>query len=1061
MSRRPHVQAPHTVAALEALSRDHSVARKVLVSPDVNWGRDILLNVARRTGGWIGWEVATLRGIAGELAFVGLDRERRRIAGDIDLVALVDRALDDAVAAGEVGPRFTALAGGLGFRAAVRDSLLEARTAGVAPARIADVAAEGTPARDLATVLRRYETLLDTHGVADPAAVFATALAAFDAESPHVLGGLIVLAPDLRAAGLPGRLLERLVQAGARVLPADAAVGHEPPERSAEAAFGPVPSPPSDAACSPLSWLSAPDLLPPDVPANRTVLVDLAAAATPSTEVREALRRALAEGLPWDQVELAVTDTDTYAVALDAICRNLGLRYSALHGLPLARTRIGRALDRWLAWIGDGLPADILREALEAGDLGDPDGTAAPPALARMLRSFEIGWGRARYVAALERVRSPAFAASVSRRTSDDEDGHAERIAARGRTAGALASLLERLLALTPEVPERGADHAVTTTLPALASATLRYLDLVPVHGADGEAQTRARLVARLAEIGAAGAGSSAAEPVRFSTALAQLRDSLSDLRAWTELSDERKPWSPSGGRVHLTDLAHAGISGRERIFVLGLDADRVGGRATQDPILNDSIRRALESDGLPPTAVRRQERAWWTARALARLRGTVTLSYATSGEDGERATGPAHVLLQTLRLLRADASLTYDDLREALGAPACAVPGSADRVLDARDVWLAAIGSESLLLDGETAVREAWPALAAALDARELRAGAALTPHHGIVAAAAGRLDPRDGTRTVSSSSLELLGKCPMAWFYKYGLNVRPPADPEYDPESWLDPMERGSLLHGLYERIGKAFYGRQHELETDAALDRVRAVTDELLAEYREKVPPPSESVYETEAREIRESALAFLDAERVAAAAGGSRWHSFELDLAEPAPTGITLHDGRRLGVIGRIDRVDASDDGTLTVIDFKTGKPGRYEQTKHDGPFKGGRLLQAVVYATAVEARGLGRVRRFEYRFPTLRGENHAVSYEAAEIAAGRPVLGSLLDHLANGEFIATDDARDCGYCDYQAVCRASRDDWTTISPRAAWGAEHGAVHRAYAAMIERRAPEEQP
>lgn len=1051
--------ACHTLAALQALDRANRTARKLLIAPDVNWGRDILLTLARRTGGWLGWEVSTLRALAGELAFVALDRDGLRTGGDVELAALVDRALDEAVAAAEVGPRFAGLSGGLGFRAAVRDSLLEARTAGITPAQLAAVTQPGTPARDLAAVLRRYEALLERQSLADPAAVFARALAQFDREAPFVIGGaaggldgagtLLVLAPDLRAAGLPGQLFRRLVGAGARVLPADPAHGLEMPERAGEAVAGACGAEPWPAAACPpslLSWLGDPAAAEP-----LGAELDLFCAATPTLEVREALRRALAEGWRWDEVELAATDPDAYGIALDAVCRQLNLGYSALHGLPLGRTRVGRALDRWLSWVGDGLPADALREALEAGDLSDPSRGPAPTALARMLRSLEIGWGRDRYAAAAARLRAPSFADGLYRREDEDDQSYAARAAARRDTARRLADLIERLLALVPDVPERGSDRAVVTSLPALAGATLEYLELVPLHGAEGEPQTLERLRARLTALAAL-----PDEPVRFTLALAQLRDALSDLRAWTALSDDRKPWSPAGGRPHLTDLAHAGLSGRPRTFVLGLDADRTGGSAVQDPILTDPVRRALESDGVPPAGVRRQERAWWTARAMARLRGTVTLSFAAAGDDGERATGPAHLLLQALRLVRRDASLTYDDLREALGAPACAVPDAPERALDARDVWLAAIGAEPLLLDGEGRVREAWPQLAAALRARDVKDGAELTAHHGLVPAAAG-LDPRATGRPISPTALELLGRCPMAWFYKYGLRVRPPSDPEYDPERWLDAMERGSLLHSLYERTGAAFYGRQEDLAGDAARERVLAIADELLAEWRDAVPPPSEAVYESEAREIRESALAFLAAEREAAR--GARWHAFELDLADPAPTAITLPDGQTVRITGKVDRVDARTDGSLLVIDFKTGKPASYVQGKNDGPFKGGRLLQAMVYAAAVEARGLGSVHGFEYRFPTPRGENQVVAYGPAELAAGSGILPTLLDHIARGEFIATNDHADCGFCDYQAVCRAERGQYATTSPRAEWAATHGPGHEAYRPMIARRAPEE--
>ena len=163
---------------LEAIGRAHPLARKVLIAPTINWGREALLALARRTGGWIGWEAATLRSVAGELALVPLDERGVRIAGDVEIAALVDRALGEAVAAREVSPRFASLAGGLGFREAVRDAVLELRTAGIAPTLVRKRAARDAPAYDVATVLARFEVLLEEQRLADTAAVFRSAIEA-------------------------------------------------------------------------------------------------------------------------------------------------------------------------------------------------------------------------------------------------------------------------------------------------------------------------------------------------------------------------------------------------------------------------------------------------------------------------------------------------------------------------------------------------------------------------------------------------------------------------------------------------------------------------------------------------------------------------------------------------------------------------------------------------------------------------------------------------------------------------------------------------------------------
>jgi hypothetical protein len=763
------------------------------------------------------------------------------------------------------------------------------------------------------------------------------------------------------------------------------------------------------------------------------------------------LRRALAAGARWDEVEIVTTDPDTYGIALDAVAEHCGIPYTFLTGHALAHTRVGRALGRWLDWIGDGLPADRIREALEAGELALPPaasaGTAAS-ALARPFRSLGIGWGRARYEDAVARLRDPDHARRRGPREDEDAEAFEERVARQREMHSALADLLERLLAITPDVPERGSDRAVRASVSALADATLSWLDLLPLHG-EVENRTASRLRTRLLQLSTLETGE-----VSFSAALAELRDALSDLRAWTDASDHRKPWASSGGAVHLTDIVHGGLTGRSHVFVVGLDADRVAGPRVQDAMLNDESRGAIDALHLPTTAVRRQERAASLARLLAAARGRVTLSYAVAGAD-DAASGPAHQFLNAFRVMRADPSLDYDDLRAHLGVPACAVPADVP-ALDGRESWLAALADGALLLDGEAQVRERFASLAGGIVAAAERAESVLSVHHGLVADAAGKLDPRRSTRPLSASSLELLAKCPLAWFYSYALAIRAPDDPEYDPESWLDAIQRGNLLHELFERFGRSYAGRQDAIASGEAEAAILAIAEALIAKWRRDVPPPSEAVFVSEAEEIRESAVAFLESEREAHAAGrDGTWLEFELRFGHDERVELTIGDGR-LPVHGYIDRVDRLRDGRLRVIDYKTGSPSYYRQKEKLGPFNGGRNLQAAVYAAGARARLGADVATFEYRFPTVSGDGDAVAYHAADFATAAGIIDGLVSHIMKGEYVPTTDCNDCKYCDFGAVCRISVGRFGKIdSARAAWAKENAAGIAAYVGMLARR------
>lgn len=1008
--------------SVESIGAKHPLVRKRLVGPDVNFGRELLVTLARRTGGWIGWEATNLRELAQSVAFVPLAEAGVRVADDVTINALANSALERAIAEHTVGASFAALAPGLGFRRALLDTLLEIRTGGVSVDEIRRCATAGTPAYDLPAVLAEYERLLQEHHLADPAAVFRMAIEAFELEAPFALDGIIAMVPSRTPRGLPGKFHDLLIAHGAQILAVD-------------------------------------EFQPDRVLANG-VDADLFAAGTPSDELREVFRRVIGEDLRWDDVEIVATDPDTYGIALDALCQRLGVGATMLQGIPLTRTRVGRALDRWFGWLSDGLSADVLRQALEAGELNHNDSDLPSTALARELRSLRIGWGRERFEAAIVLLRSGSRVATMMPQKDETDERFASRRASRERTCKALRRLLASILAITPAVNERGAAKPPRSSCSALARATLGYLALCPVHG-QAEVQTMDRLCSRLALLAEV-----EQEDVAFSSALAALREALADLRAWPLVTSERKPWSSAGEMPHLTTVSHAGTTGRRRVFVVGFDAARTMGGARQDPLLPDAVRRAVGPGRLATSAERREESDRMLLGALAGLRGRITLSYSINGSMDGREAGPSPLMLQAWRQSKGDTSLSYENLRHALHPLASAVPARDESgalcgtaLLDGRDVWFDALADGALLLDGTSAVRDAFPVLAAGLDAHRSTNGNALTAFHGLIPDAGPALDPAARPdREISPSSLETLAKCPLSWFYKYGLSLYPSQDPQYDEARWLDPLQRGSLLHEVFETFTREFQGRQDALFGDDVRVRMSDIAAEAVTRWRKEVPPPAETVFEAERAEVHRAATAFLQMERDRRTAGDAgRWLNFELAFGRGEKAGpFTLPDGRTLLTHGRADRVDELPNGTLRVVDYKTGKSSSYGKNPKAGPFNGGHQLQPAIYVAAVTALTGKPVSSFEYRFPTERGGNEIMAYGKDELSAVPHVVASLIAHVCDGKFIPTTDAGDCGFCDHREICRASQGEFQTTSPRAAWASEHAESLPEYAPMLARRA-----
>ncbi|MCU0625559.1 MAG: hypothetical protein MUF21_03605 [Gemmatimonadaceae bacterium] len=578
--------------------------RTLFVARDLTTARDQLDARALAGEDMLGWEPATLRTIAAALAAAPLADERRDACDDIALVECTGAALDGAIAARAIAPSWRAHAARLGFRDALHGALMELRGAGVGVAMLHELP-EHAIAALLAATLARYEATLAERGLADPAHVTATALAAFDDEAPFALGDArIVVQGGLRADGLAGALLDRLLAFGA---------AREPHDTGGDA--------PHDATRG-RDWT-------------------LRCAATPDDEVRAVLRDALARGLRWDAIELAVSDVGTWSVAAHAVCTTLGVPLTIAPGLPLRRARIGRAFARWLGFVREGLEARALWTALLEGDAClDPATHAVTPVqLAHDLRDLGVGWGRERWDAARARLADGSWRDAC---LAPRDDGQPAMTAEEGTArADALAHFLHAVLDRMPMLPRRGALDDVPTSAAAFATAALDWLALV-AHATPGdEGPVLERVRARLQRI------AERDHDLRpGALALAVVEQALDDVRWWPVWRAQGEIVVPPSrraepGALHLVELRDAGTSGRPHVRLLGLDARRCGGGAKREPLLGESLREAINAVAgatlLPLAEARLRERRARIDWALARLGGRdVALSWCAP--DGDAA---------------------------------------------------------------------------------------------------------------------------------------------------------------------------------------------------------------------------------------------------------------------------------------------------------------------------------------------------------------------------------------------------------------------------------------
>ena len=752
-------------------------------------------------------------------------------------------------------------------------------------------------------------------------------------------------------------------------------------------------------------------------------------------EVREVFRRCLEAGRSLDEVEVLHTDTETYVPLFYELGWRLqpesedtdkGLPITFAEGIPVQYSRPGRALMAWLAWAADDYPQATMVRMVQDGLLNIPGHDREQfsfSSLAVVLRSVGIGLGRDRYVPRLaEQIAGgERQLANPAEFTNDDGEIDVDKQAAVKRRVESLRlldGLLRGILPITPQseaAPKeilaaagqflgqfaRAVNEFDNYALQALADEILGMQDWLEKVGGDLSHDFREWLVGLVDQVRVGGSG-------------------------------------PRPGCIHVAHALSGGHSGRPVTFIVGLDDSRFPGAGLQDPLLLDHERRAL-SPKLPTAADHLKEKLDKFTRLLARLRGRVVLSYCCHDLADDREMFPSPVVLAAFRILSGKHDGDQTDLLRWLPPPASFAPRSPERCLDEADWWLWRLCGPETIGDISGLVAERFPHLGRGQRAATERVGAKFSVFDGMVAEAGADHDPTkpDG-RILSASSLETIGRCPLAWFFHYVLRIEPPEELVVDPTRWLDPLAFGLLLHEVFRHFMTEL--RKKNLLPKVSRDewKLTKILEEQIAAYRELFPPPNESVFRAQRQQLYEAAKIFLAGEEefcqqsrpeYLEAALGMPTEDEASPLDDQEPISVSLPDGRKFRARGRIDRVDRIGDDSswdFSIWDYKTGRI--YKKYRDADPFAKGRLVQHALYLAMAESvlkRKINRkavVKQAGYYFPTGRGQGERIVKTREQLAGAGEVMGHLCQIVANGAFLATNDPEeDCGYCDYKSIC----------------------------------------
>jgi ATP-dependent helicase/nuclease subunit B len=1026
------------ITGLAAVCRDHLIDEKWLIAPSRRAGHQWLTTITQNGQPVLNCRVTTIPRLAldiaaSRLADTGLELASHRQG--LFVVEQVFRRLCETTE-GYLARREHST----GMIESIYRTVVAVRRAGLAPDQLhRDRFEVAQKADELSAILREYLAELSRRKLLDRADIFRMAAATIKEDFTALRADVLILVPeDTDAIGLERAFLASLPAERVVKLVVDR------PGTSAEGDLS------SDSAL--LRCLPAPaDAPQPKKDGSATLF----RAVGEANEVREILRLALAAGWPLDQMEILVSDRLTYVPLIYETLARLVADGETVNDIPVTfqeglsarQLQPGRALSAWLNWMADDYPQSTLVRMIQEGLLQLPGGGGEEMSFSRLsatLAAIGIGFGRDRYLPRLDEAVVAVQKKLSDRNPDDPEDGRAarRRVALEGelKRLHCLRDLIERLLDVSPSTEVRATRDARRSTIHGSRSTIL-------LQSARRFLANLTRSVTRLDNY------AQVTLTKEMEDVLLCLGDEECTFNTWdwlTVLPDEvhiggsrAKP-----GCVHVADLSSGGHSGRVHTFIVGLDDRRFPGPGLQDPVLLDRERSRL-SQALPTATASLRERLDAFNLLLARLRGTITLSYCCQNLADGSEMFPSPVVLSAFRILSGQHEGDQADLLRWLPPAASFAPDEAEKAFDDSEWWLWRLCGSGPIADAPALVARHYPHLGRGYSALIERASDRFTVYDGLLPRAVMDLDPTaENGPIMSARRLETLGRCPLAYFFQHVLEIEPCPDDEIDPDRWLDPLQQGELLHRVFEQFIQELTARNEVPVFTRDEPRLLNLLKENVSRYRGRKPPPGEPVFERQCRRLQRICRIFLAEEEEYARTGnkplflevgvGLRVGNSPLDIEDPLA--VSLPNGRQIRARGRMDRIDsvAGNPKVLFIHDYKTGSAIKFEDRR---PYNQGRTVQHALYLELLRARlrTLGgefsgaRVEGFGYFFPGDKERGRRLDYAGHELAEGRGILQKLSQIAGSGSFLATNCVNDCKFCDYRPVCG---DIETVVSQSAA-------------------------
>lgn len=737
-------------------------------------------------------------------------------------------------------------------------------------------------------------------------------------------------------------------------------------------------------------------------------------------EVKTIIRKIKSQNIPLDEVSIFYTAQEPYSQYLFQLSRQYSFNITFNNGISIKNTSPAKLLFALIDWIRDSYSIAKLYFLLTGGSFefknqqSNPE-IPTPQRVASLLRNSPIGHKRNQYTKGLD--------LSIRQLKRESEQVSEDRQEEYHKKIKDLFWIREFITQIFHELPKENFNY---TVLPKQIAQGL--INIVTDYSKiDEDSHLDEEAIKKIKE---------------KLTILIESDYSLSNMpvnEVLTLIADliknERVNCSePRGGFLHAASYKKGIWLNRPYNFIVGMDSTKFPDSTYNGSILLDAEKK--NSGRMNQDKGKDNENRYKMLQLLISLRGKIIISYSRFNTQDNQELAPSSLMLQLYRLKTGDKQKDYSNFYSSFQNTCGFIPGKSREILDSADWFL--YSTRYNFLDIAPFFKHLYPILSEGFYAARQREKEELNRFNGKVKVDPKRVDPRlNRGLVVSSSRLELIAFCPFLYFLKYILKIKPSKDMIEDPGVWLDPSEKGIVLHQIFEK----FYKRLKEISPAGTFISLSYqnhwhILEEIvlsqLKQKRKKLVPPNNLVYQHESKEILNSCRFFLHCEEenykgempaYLELAFGTRDNRNE-ELGRIKAIELSLPDGKSISFQGKIDRIDKLSQDNYRIIDYKTGTPYEFSRSKY---FQNGKQVQHALYALSLKKilakAGISdfpKIREAGYYFPTLNGQGRQYFYGEERRNQVLEIIEILLDIVVQGDFTMTQKADDIKCIDYQDI-----------------------------------------